>query len=69
MDLADAQIDAYISAASAALGLRIPAEYRAGVTAYFRLAAEMAALLQGLPLTAADESGAVFRPVCPQGDE
>ena len=69
MEIANAQVDAYIDAASAALGLKIAAEYRAGVTTYFRLAAEMAELLQGLPLTAADESGAVFRPVCPQGDE
>lgn len=60
---------AYIAAASAALGLKIPAEYKAGVETYFKLAADMAELLQGLPLTAADESGAVFRPVCPQGDE
>lgn len=55
----------YIDAAAATLGLAITAEQRPGVTRFFGLAAEMHALLQGLPLTPADESGAVFRPVCP----
>ena len=60
---------AYIQAAAATLGLKIPAEARAGVALYFGLAADMADLLQGLPLTAADESGSVFTPVLPQGAE
>ena len=60
---------AYIQAAAATLGLTIPTEARAGVALYFGLAAEMAELLQGLPLTAADESGSVFTPVVPQGAE
>lgn len=59
---------AYIAAAAATLDLKIPAEARAGVALYFGLAASMAELLQGLPLTAADESGSVFTPVLPQGD-
>ena len=58
---------AYIQAAAATLGLKIPAEARPGVALYFGLAADMAELLQGLPLTAADESGSVFTPVVPQG--
>jgi len=57
---------ATIDAAAAALGLKIAAEYRPGVELYFGLAAKMAELLQGLPLTAADESGNVFRPVEPE---
>ncbi|MDE2079879.1 MAG: DUF4089 domain-containing protein [Burkholderiales bacterium] len=60
---------AYIDAAAQTLGLKIAAEYRAGVALYFGLAAEMAELLQGLPLGAADESGSVFTPVCPEVGE
>ncbi|OYV01306.1 MAG: hypothetical protein CFE45_05445 [Burkholderiales bacterium PBB5] len=60
---------AYIDASAGLLGLKIPATSRAGVARYFALAASMAEQLQGLPLTAADEPGDVFRPVCPQGDE
>lgn len=59
----------YITAAAATLGLKIPAEAKAGVAMYFDLAASMADLLQGLPLTAADESGSVFVPVLPQGEQ
>lgn len=60
---------AYIEAAAATLGLTLTQEQRKGVTLYFGLAASMAALLQGLPLTPADESGNVFVPVPPQGQE
>ena len=60
---------AYIDAAAATLGLKITAEQRPGVALYFGLAAQMAELLQGLPLTAADESGQVFDPVVPEGGE
>ena len=56
----------YIDAAAATLGLKISAEQRPGVTLFFNLAANMAELLNGLPLTAADESGNVFRPVEPE---
>jgi Protein of unknown function (DUF4089) len=59
---------AYVAAAADLLGLKIPADSREGVARYFALAAGMAELLQGLPLTAADEPGDVFRPVTPQGD-
>jgi hypothetical protein len=55
----------YIDAAAATLGLKITAEQRPGVTAFFNLAAHMAGLLEGLPLTPADESGSVFMPVSP----
>jgi hypothetical protein len=60
---------AYIDAAAATLGLKIPAQQRPGVTSFFNLAAGMAELLQGLPLTSADEPGNVFRPVEPQVGE
>jgi hypothetical protein len=59
----------YIDAAATTLGLKITLEQRKGVALYFGLAAGMAELLQGLPLTAADESGNVFTPVSPEVDE
>ena len=58
--------DAYIDAAAATLGLKITSEQRPGVVSYFALAAQMAALVQGLPLTPADEAANVFRPVEPE---
>jgi hypothetical protein len=57
---------AYIDAAAATLGLKITAEQRPGVTMFFNLAANMAALMDTLPLTPADESGNVFKPVEPE---
>ena len=60
---------AYIQAAAEQLGLKIPAASRAGVAQYFALAASMAELVQGLPLTPADEPGNVFRPVSPEVGE
>ena len=59
----------YIDAAAATLGLTITAEQRPGVARYFALAADMAALVNGLPLTPADESGSVFQPVSPDRGE
>jgi Protein of unknown function (DUF4089) len=58
---------AYIDATAATLGLKVTAEQRPGVLMYFGLAAQMAELMQGLPLGPADESGNVFVPVVPQG--
>jgi len=60
---------AYIDAAAATLGLKIAAEHRPGVLQFFGLAAGMAVLVQGLPLEPHDESGNVFRPVAPAGQE
>ena len=60
---------AYIDAAAATLGLNLTQEQRKGVALYFGLAASMAALVQGLPLGPADESGNVFVPVAPQVQE
>ncbi len=60
---------AYIDAAAATLSLNLTQEQRKGVTLYFGLAASMAALVQGLPLQPADESGNVFVPVALQVPE
>ena len=60
---------ATINAIADALGLKITAEQRPGVEMYFGLAAQMAALLDGLPLTPADEPGTVFHPVTPEVGE
>jgi hypothetical protein len=60
---------AYIDAAAATLGLSLTQEQRKGVALYFGLAASMAALLQGLQLGPADESGTVFVPVAPEVEE
>ncbi len=59
----------YVDAAAAALGLHIGGENRAAVVGYFRLAAAMAASLDAVPLTVADESGSVFVPVSPLAAE
>jgi hypothetical protein len=61
--------DAYVDAAAATLGLKIAAEHRPGVLQFFALAANMAALVQGLPLQPHDEPANVFHPVPPQGAE
>ncbi len=60
---------AYIDATAALLGLNIPPSARTGVESYFQLAANMAQLVEGLPLTSADESATVFVPVAPHGDD
>jgi hypothetical protein len=60
------QIEAIVAANAAALGLAIAAEHRPGVVAFFALAADMAQLVDGLPLGHEDESGNVFAPVSPR---
>ena len=60
---------ATINAIANALGLKITAEQRPGVEMYWGLAAQMATLLDGLPLTPADEPGTVFHPVAPEVGE
>ncbi len=55
----------YIDAAAAALQLKLSPQHRPGVLQFFALAAQMAELVQGLPLTVADEPGNVFVPVPP----
>jgi hypothetical protein len=62
--------EAYVDAAAQALGLAITPEQRPGVLRFFGLAAAMAARLDAVPLTVAEESGSVFTPLAPAtGDE
>ena len=61
------QIEALVLANAAALDLRIAAEHKAGVLAYFAIAAGMAERVMGQPLAVDDESGSVFVPVAPRG--
>jgi hypothetical protein len=53
----------YVDAAAAALAL--PIAQRDAVLRYFALAAQMAAIVEAVPLGPHDESGEVFRPVEP----
>lgn len=59
------QIEAYVDAVAAALGLPLAPEHRPGVLRYFGLAAEMAALVHGLPLSTHDEPAGAFVPIEP----
>jgi len=59
------EIEAYVTAASAALQLPIAPGHRAGVLRYFALAADLAEQVGGLPLTLADEPAEVFIPIGP----
>jgi Protein of unknown function (DUF4089) len=63
------QVEAVVNANAAALDLRIAAEHKPGVLAFFTIAAAMADLAHGLPLSVEDESGSVFLPVAPAGVE
>ena len=61
-----AQIETYVDAAAIALGLPLDPEHRPGVLRFFALAAEMAALVEAVPLDAHAESAVVFAPVSPK---
>ena len=56
---------AHVDACAALIGLPIPAECRDGVVRYFGLAAAMAELVMGLPLSAQDEPAEAFVPIVP----
>ena len=60
-----AQTEAYVDAAAAALDLNLRPDHRPGVLRYFALAAEMAALVEAVPLEPHAESAVVFVPVLP----
>ena len=60
-----AQLEAYVDATAAALGLEIVAAHRPGVVHYLGLAAAMADLVMALPLAADDEPAPAFVPVGP----
>lgn len=57
------QVEAYVDAAAAVLALPVAAEHRPGVLRYFGLAAEMAALVEAVPLAPHDEPAVHFTPV------
>lgn len=61
-----AQIETYVDAAAVALDLPLDPAHRPGVLRFFALAAEMAALVEAVPLDAHAESAVVFAPVGPQ---
>ncbi len=60
-----AQIEAYVDASAAALGLQLSPDHRPGVLRYFALASDMADLVNGLPLTVQDEPAESFTPISP----
>ena len=60
-----AQREAYVDAAAVALALPLAPEHRPGVLRYFGLAAEMAELVNGLPLAVHDEPAEAFVPIAP----
>ncbi|MCE2658029.1 MAG: DUF4089 domain-containing protein [Rubrivivax sp.] len=59
----DAQLEAYMDAQCAALGLVLAPAHRPGVLRYLALVAGMAPKVMDFPLTVADESGSTFVPV------
>jgi Protein of unknown function (DUF4089) len=61
-------MDAFVDAQSALLGLSLSAEQRPGVLRYMQLVAGMAPRVMDFALTPADESGAIFVPVAPPVD-
>ena len=58
-------IEAHVDAIAALLALPLAPAHRPGVLRYFGLAAEMAALVNGLPLSVHDEPAEAFVPVAP----
>ena len=64
-----AQIEAYVDATSAALGLRLRPDHRSGVLRYFALAAEFAAIVDAVPLEPHHEPAVAFSPVAPREKE
>ena len=64
-----AQTEAYVDAAAAALDLELRADHRPGVLRFFALAAEMAAVVDAVPLGPHAESAVAFAPVSPREKE
>jgi hypothetical protein len=56
----DFDAEAYAKAAAAALGLKLDPAHLPGVVMNLQVAARMAALVGGMPLTPADEPAPVF---------
>ena len=61
-----AQIEGYVDAAAAALGLNLSPAHRPDVLGYFALAAGFADILEAVPLDMHAESATVFVPVSPK---
>ena len=59
------QIEAYVDASAAALDLRLAPEHRVGVLRYFALAADMAELVEAVPLDVHIDPAVTFTPVAP----
>ena len=59
-------LEAYVDAQAALLGLPITPEQKPGVVRYLQLAATFAPRVMDFELTPADESGSVFMPVAPE---
>ncbi|APW37733.1 hypothetical protein RD110_11420 [Rhodoferax koreense] len=67
--MSPAQIEAYVDAASALLDLTIETAHRPGVLRYFGLAADMAALVDAVPLEPHHEAAVHFTPISPREGE
>jgi hypothetical protein len=59
------QVEAYVDAQCALLGLTLAPEHRPGVVRYLQLVIGMAPRVMDFPLSPHDESGNVFVPVSP----
>jgi len=60
------QTEAYVDAAAAALDLPLRPDHRPGVLRFFALAADMAAVVDAVPLEPHAESAVSFVPVSPK---
>jgi len=65
VNMSPEQIEAFVDASAAALELNLRPEHREGVLRYFALAADMAALLDAVPLDPHVEPAVNFVPVSP----
>ena len=59
------QIEAFVDASAAALALNLQPAHRPGVLRFVAIAAEMAAVLDTVPLDVAVEPAVTFVPVAP----
>jgi hypothetical protein len=62
------QIESYVDAAAAALGLPLDAAHRPGVLQFFALAAGMAAIVEQVPMAPHDEAAVHFTPIGPSAE-
>jgi len=58
-------LSAWVDQAARLLGLPVAEEHRPGVLHYFSIAADMAALVNELPLSALDKAAGAFIPIAP----